>query len=221
MDSKYEVKTPDFSHLTSADFEHVYEPAEDTFLLLDSLQEEASFIQHMKPSVCVEVGCGSGVVITALSKLLNQSALCIATDRNPYAALCTKRTAKQNSCHVEVMNCDLLTPLERRLQGSVDILIFNPPYVVTPSEEIKSNGIEASWAGGADGREVTDRLLPLIPKLLSPQGVMYLIAIRENKPKELMSWISSLGFKSTVVLARRAGPEHLSVLKFYRDSSVR
>lgn len=48
MDSNYEVKTPDFSHLTSADFEHVYEPAEDTFLLLDSLQEEASFIQHMK-----------------------------------------------------------------------------------------------------------------------------------------------------------------------------
>ncbi|XP_063952685.1 methyltransferase N6AMT1-like isoform X2 [Lytechinus pictus] len=221
METKCEVETPDFSHLKPADFEHVYEPAEDTFLLLDGLQKEAAFIRQLQPSICVEVGCGSGIIISALSKLINQSALCIATDRNPYATHCTKRTAQLNLCQVEVMNCDLLTPLERRLQGSVDILIFNPPYVVTPSNEMKSSGIEASWAGGADGREVTDRLLPLVPNLLSQQGVMYLVAIRENKPEELMTWMSSLGLDSSVVLTRRAGPEHLYILKFYRDSSVR
>ncbi|XP_071498730.1 methyltransferase N6AMT1-like [Diadema antillarum] len=216
MASKYELKTPDVSHLTTADFEKVYEPAEDSFLLLDCLQEEASFIRDLRPSICVEIGSGSGIVITALSQLLDNTALCVATDRNPHAAMCTQRTSRQNGCQIEVVTSDLLNPFQDRFCGAVDILIFNPPYVVTPSEEMTSSGIEASWAGGIDGREVTDRLLPLVASLLSPLGVMYLITIRENKPHELMKWVSNMGLESKVVLERRAGPEHLSVLKLFR-----
>ncbi len=48
------------------------------------------------------------------------------------------------------------------LSGKVDILLFNPPYVPTESDEVCGNGIEASWAGGVDGREVIDRFIPLL-----------------------------------------------------------
>ena len=43
----------------------------------------------------------------------------------------------------------------------IDISVFNPPYVPTPSEECNANDIRASWAGGVDGREVIDELLEM------------------------------------------------------------
>ena len=95
-----------------------------------------------------------------------------------------------------------MTALQSQLHHKIDVLVFNPPYVPTPSEEIgektllscfvcvkfaccslcfsstgssmttlltviavssvTGDGIEVSWAGGEDGREVIDLFLPLI-----------------------------------------------------------
>ncbi|OXB79775.1 UNVERIFIED_CONTAM: hypothetical protein H355_013760 [Colinus virginianus] len=70
----------------------------------------------------------------------------------------------------------------------VDLLLFNPPYVVTPSEEVQSHGIEASWAGGKKGREVMDRVFPLVADLLSTGGLFYLVTIKENNPGDQLPW---------------------------------
>ena len=46
--------------------------------------------------------------------------------------------------------------------------------------QIATDGIAASWAGGEHGREVLNRLLPLLPTALSPKGRFYLVALEEN-----------------------------------------
>ena len=70
---------------------------------------------------------------------------------------------------------------------------------MTGPEEVGSSTIEASWAGGIDGRQVIDAFLPLIPvttivfnyfyqqTMLSKKGVVYLVVINENKPKEILT----------------------------------
>jgi release factor glutamine methyltransferase len=33
---------------------------------------------------------------------------------------------------------DIVAGMERRLAGRVDVLLFNPPYVPTPEEEVRA-----------------------------------------------------------------------------------
>ncbi|CAG9564203.1 unnamed protein product [Danaus chrysippus] len=114
---------------------------------------------------------------------------------------------------MDAVNMDLATCF---VENKFDVVIFNPPYVVTDSEECNSHGIEASWAGGVKGREVTDRLLYMIPKILSPDGSFYLLLIEENIPKEVVQIMSKLGFKSETIIERRVRNERQLVIKFYK-----
>lgn len=88
---------------------------------------------------------GSGAVISSLGKLLGPDAdspgsippLLLACDISAAAARATARTAKANRVLVDIVHDDLGRSLLRRLAGQVDILVFNPPYVPTPPDEVE------------------------------------------------------------------------------------
>jgi len=110
------------------------------------------------------------------------------------------------------VRADLTGPLQRRLAGLVDVVLFNPPYVPTPPEEVGSENIEAAWAGGIDGREVIDRLLPTVAELLAPRGRLYLVLVAENRPTDVAAALAATGLtKATRVKATRAKNESLSI----------
>jgi release factor glutamine methyltransferase len=149
------LPTPSTSHVC---FDNVYEPAEDSYLLLDTLSaaSEVAFLserfQKGTPSpLVVEVGTGSGVVLafmTAQSKNLfgRRDILTVGTDVNSFACTAAAKTvenarreqlelssASKSGCAVFLNTIigDLTSPLRSNM---VDVLIFNPPYV--PTEEL-------------------------------------------------------------------------------------
>lgn len=150
------AKLPALGHLTTSEFERIYEPSDDTYLLTDVLSAEADEIRSRQPSLCVELGSGSGAVLAHLGSLLPQnSTALLGIDINPFAAAATQATGVYNSQPIHVSVMDLLSALR---PGIVDILVFNPPYVPTSPEELLEAGnardLSAAWAGGVRGRQV-------------------------------------------------------------------
>eukprot|EP00041_Stephanoeca_diplocostata_P021820 m.515444 g.515444 ORF g.515444 m.515444 type:complete len:97 (-) comp21922_c0_seq14:1415-1705(-) len=83
--------------------------------------------------------------------------------------------------------------------------------------QVGSSGIEASWAGGIDGREVIDRFFKVVPTLLTPKtGRLYLVVIDQNLKSGTTEDITAAlpGYRCEVVKARRAGPERLKILRY-------
>ncbi|XP_029524467.1 methyltransferase N6AMT1 isoform X2 [Oncorhynchus nerka] len=182
--------TPLYSHAGRGPFTDVYEPAEDSFLLIDALEQDADRLKKISPSVCLEVGSGSGVVSAFLASVIGPTALYLCTDVNPAAAQCTLETSRCNAVSLQPIITDL----------------------------VGSHGIEAAWAGGRWGREVMDRFFPLLPKLLSNQGLFYLVTVAENNPEEITILLRKFGLQGAPCLSRRTGPESLSVLRFHRTT---
>ncbi|SGY14819.1 BQ5605_C013g07113 [Microbotryum silenes-dioicae] len=200
------IPTPSTSHLSKLDFESVYEPAEDTFALLDALEADRARLQGSR--LCLEIGYGRAVLLT--------------TDLSLPACLATHETPRLNSLRTpfEIVQTDLCMSLFHRLQHACDVIVFNPPYVPTSEDELEmarmEGVLERAWAGGADGMQVTDRLLDVVELLLSNRGLFYLVTIVQNKPQQIIEGLEKTGLRGEVVLKRRAGGEHLHILRFSR-----
>lgn len=138
------LPTPSTSHVC---FERVYEPAEDSFLLLDTLSSssEKAFLHSRfanppsSPPLILEVGVGSGVVLAFAAANADtifgrEDVLTLGTDINSFAcnaASQTVRTALKDrngvaSTFLDVVNGDLASSIRPH---SIDVFIFNPPYV--------------------------------------------------------------------------------------------
>lgn len=152
------LPTPSTFHVN---VNRVYEPAEDSFLLLDTLSSPSEvgflkerFLRGVSHSpVILEVGTGSGVVLAFLTANANiifgrADVLSLGTDVNPFACQATEQTVLQ-ACRDESQDLkNKKDPQARNLKqhpltilnadltapirsGMVDVLVFNPPYVPT------------------------------------------------------------------------------------------
>jgi release factor glutamine methyltransferase len=135
---------------------NVYEPCEDTFLLVDAA------VDVVRPTDSVlEVGTGCGLIAKVVARLAHSV---IATDINPQAV----KNATLNG--VEAIQGDLFCNLNRRF----DLIIFNPPYLPTDTN-VPCDWLTQAWDGGLAGREVIMRFLTQVDRHLTSRGRVLMI----------------------------------------------
>lgn len=215
----------------------VYEPSEDSYLLMDSLEADSRFLQgrfKRRVPLILEIGTGSGIVVTFLQRLILPGAICIASDVNRHACRTVLNTASANetihngglSPRDAIDTCQMALTSGIR-KGVIDVLIFNPPYVpaedvpIVPASEEDLSWLDLALLGGKDGMAVTQVVLDSLHELLEPtSGVAYVLFCARNNPDEVAEDMRKRGWSVEAVLGRRAGWEVLTVLKFTRHGTV-
>ncbi len=177
----------------------MYEPAEDSELLLEVAVEE------VKPDDDVlEVGAGSGFVA---ERLVDKCRFLVTTDISPHAAKIL------HSKGLNVVRTDIAAGIKKKF----DLVLFNPPYLELEDEIKRGDWVDVAVDGGRHGVEVISRFLDQLNDILAKGGRAILIASSINEPY-VFQQIKQRGFRYEVVRTRRLFFETLYAIRITRPS---
>lgn len=176
----------------------VYEPSDDTFLLLGALGNARGR--------AIEIGTGSGIVAIYLAR---RGLDVVATDVNPHALRLACANARQNGAAVEAVRADMF----EGIRGSFDTIAFNPPYLPTgPQDATGDRWLDASVNGESDGQHFIRRFLSGLRERLNGRGRAYVVS------SSLSGFPARLppGFVGRAIAAEKLEFEKLSVHEIRR-----
>jgi release factor glutamine methyltransferase len=172
----------------------VYEPAEDSELLAESLE--------IAPRTDVlDMGCGCGLLAILAAKA---GANVTAADINPTAVALTHKNASANGVTVKT----LLSDLFMNIAGKFDLIIFNPPYL--PDKDII--GGSEMWSK----RDTIERFISHVGAYLKLEGTVLLLVSSLTPLNDIASLFKRNGFSAEVIAQRKVPWETLSVLRARR-----
>ncbi len=194
---KRQIHQPgDKSPNTDAGLEEVYEPAEDTFLLLRAALKEVGPEDRV-----LEMGCGRGMISKRLASL---SKNVLATDINPSAVKTLRRAG------IEAVRADLFCGL----RPNFDLVIFNPPYLPTAEDEVLKGWLNFAFDGGETGRDTINRFLEMLTDHLDPERGRALLLISSLSGRsEVTAKAREVGLSVEVVAREKHFFEELFVLR--------
>ncbi|WP_460547922.1 peptide chain release factor N(5)-glutamine methyltransferase [Geodermatophilus aquaeductus] len=165
-----------FRHLELAVGPGVFVPRPETEQLVEWALAQLTGVDE---PVVVDLGAGSGAIALSLAHE-HPGARVTAVERDPQAVEWTRHNAALRAAAgdraVTVLTGDMTDPaLLRDLDGTVDLVVSNPPYVPdgarVPREVADHDPPLALW-GGPDGLDVVRGLLTTAARLLRPGGAL-------------------------------------------------
>ncbi|WP_410599035.1 putative protein N(5)-glutamine methyltransferase [Amycolatopsis sp. lyj-90] len=151
-------------------------------------------------AVVLDLCCGTGALGAAIAAELGEIRL-YAADIEPAAVRCAR--ANVADAGGEVFEGDLYTPLPASLQGHVDLLVVNAPYVPTGAiammpPEARDHEPRIALDGGQDGVDVHRRVAAEASQWLAPGGHL-LIETGESQAASTAEAMAHNGFTPEVI----------------------
>ncbi|MCS7094866.1 MAG: methyltransferase [Thaumarchaeota archaeon] len=160
----------------------VYAPSEDTFLLIDAIENS----NIMGCCRALDVGCGSGAVTETLLKVSDEV---VAVDLQVSALKATRGRVRTELHRVHLIASDRVAFL--RTQARIELIACNPPYLpIEPDERFDPN-IHA----GLRGTEFSEELMKSLVEILGGRRWVLLLVTSSLADYESLFRLSEdLGF---------------------------
>lgn len=189
----------------ASDSATVYRPQQDSYLLVQALQEATPMEGRRVLDLC----SGSGVVAMAAAGLGAGSVT--GLDICPRAVQYARTRASVAGAHVDIRLGSWTQALEC---APFDVVACNPPYVPMQldGDDVPPGAWGAPstpWNGGPDGRLVLEPLCAVAAQMLGADGTLLLVQSELSDIDRSLEQLRGSGLHARVVLTKqiRFGPE--------------
>lgn len=177
----------------------VFVPRRRTELLVETAVHPPGRVNPREQCVVVELCCGAAAVSAALADRLKPVEL-YAADVEPASVRCARSNLPP---YAQVFQGDLDDPLPAALEGRVDVLVANAPYVPTGAvtsmpPEARDHEPLVALDGGADGLDIQRRVIAAAPQWLAPGGDL-LIETSDHQAHQLAKTVAEAGLSAQIV----------------------
>ena len=173
----------------------IYEPAEDSFLMSETLSAEVPKLLIKNPYLkFLEMGCGSGINLQTAEREGVKKENIIGCDINSQAVANCKKLG------FVCIKSDLFENVSR-----FDLIVFNPPYLPLDKNEPKSSGVATT--GGKRGNEIIIRFLEQAKSHLNKKGKILIITSSLSPEVNF----AGLGYNAKKISFKKLFFERLSV----------
>jgi len=185
----------------------VYEPSDDTWLLIDIVNRIA--VNNQNGRVFVDMGTGTGVISLHVS-MLNTYSCIISVDISPCSVLCALENIKRNDLGhlIDVVQSDNMLFLRCNIEDV--IVAYNTPYLPVSDEGL----LGLAWSGGLN--EVL-RTLTLLAERCKERCLLIVVFSSLSGPLEqVLEIATNLGFKVVAIHTKHLFFEELVCVVFRR-----
>jgi release factor glutamine methyltransferase len=165
-------------------------------MLADQLRQEPLYEDSRVLDLC----CGSGVL--AVFAAQSGAGRVTAVDISRLSVLATRLNARLNGVSVRVLRGDLFAAVAGQ---RFDVIVSNPPYLVSESVELPRRSASRAWEAGPSGRAFLDRICNQAHDHLYPGGVLLLVHSSLCSEQTTLDALTHRGYQARIA-ARHRGP---------------